>query len=91
MSVKDKQMERVAAMGVVLARRVVKYFGDEEIDPLLDGDIELREMARELLKAAPVTKFQTPPRDRGVEICGHCGMKKTRGLPCRHCAPKPPQ
>ena len=43
--------------GIALARMVVEYFGDDEIDPFLDGDIELREAARALIaKAAPATE-----------------------------------
>ena len=35
--------------GLALAKRVLKYFGDGFIDPELDGDIELREMARKIV------------------------------------------
>jgi hypothetical protein len=43
--------ERFAAESdaVRLARMVAKYFGDGPINPLLDGDIALREAARALI------------------------------------------
>lgn len=39
----------IAQMGVELARAVCKYFGDGPIDPILDGDIRLRDMARSIV------------------------------------------
>lgn len=38
--------------GLALAKAVVEYFGDDPIDPLLDGDIRLREMARAIVAKA---------------------------------------
>lgn len=41
-----------APMGIELAREIVEYFGDDEIEPLLTTDIKLREMARAILAHA---------------------------------------
>jgi hypothetical protein len=42
----------LALAGVKLAVRVVRYFGNGPIDPHLECDIELRQMARDLLTEA---------------------------------------
>lgn len=48
----DALLVATAPDGHRLAELVVKYFGDDEISPLLDCDIRLRDSARALLAKA---------------------------------------
>jgi hypothetical protein len=52
----EKNLE---ADALALARRVVKYFGDEEIPAFLNCDIEVRDMARAL-----IAKYGAPLNDQ---------------------------
>jgi hypothetical protein len=48
----DQRLIAAAPDGLVLARMIVKYFGDGPINPLLDCDIALRDAARSLIAKA---------------------------------------
>lgn len=41
-----------APLGIELAREIVAYFGDEPIEPFLNTDIRLRDLARALIAKA---------------------------------------
>lgn len=45
-------IQELVADGLALAQRVVEYFGTGPIDPTLDCDIEVRQMALDLLAKA---------------------------------------
>jgi hypothetical protein len=45
-------LREVTLDSLMLARAVVKYFGNGPIDPKLDADIALRSMAKDLIKKA---------------------------------------
>ena len=46
----DPRVAAAGPEGYVLARRVIKYFGDEDIPEYLDSDIEVRDMARTVVR-----------------------------------------
>ena len=79
--------------GLALAKRVLKYFGDGSIDPKLDGDIELREMARKIVfdvPRFPCSEVSTGNKDShtprpaaNLSLANHCSLELDR---CAICA-----
>jgi hypothetical protein len=74
-----KKLRAAQGQLLTLANAVCEYFGDDDIDPLLTGDIELRNMARAIVSdstghESPVTSL-TPERvtDPRRFFCPYCG------------------
>ena len=61
------------------ARKVADYFGDQPIPPYLDGDLALRDRAREILGLTPIRPWQEGDGHETYEghkiHCPKCGWE----------------